>query len=201
MFKKVTVTAALLTSACIALPAYATTVNGLYMGLQLGQSDADYSSSTNDILAGSSVDNKSWAGRIYGGYQFNKFIAAEFGYTYLGKVGFNDILGVSGADADLQQQALDLTAKIMLPITRQFQVFALLGGDYMMANVTNISSTADNLGISGSGSQTAFGGTYGLGAEYDFNPNWGIDGTWRHFGGNNGIQNTDLFTLGIAWHF
>lgn len=200
MFKKLTIVA--FTSAILSLPAYAVTQNGIYLGLQGGESNANYSDdslSSDFDLAGansSSVDNTSWAARIYGGYQFNKYIAAELGYSYLGQVDFNNIDGLNNADAQLLQQGIDLTAKIMLPITSKFSVFALLGGDYMIVSADSSSSSV----IQASGNQTGWGVTYGLGAEYDFNPKWGIDATWRRFDANNGIQDTDLFTLGIAWH-
>ncbi|MFN7097460.1 MAG: outer membrane beta-barrel protein [Gammaproteobacteria bacterium] len=189
--------------------AYATASNGLYLGLQLGESSADYSNSSSGLsdfygyssLPGASVDNNAFAGRLYLGYQFNKFVAAELGYSYLGNVEFNNIFAVSGATASLRQQAGDLTAKVMLPVTRQFNVFALGGVAYVGAKPNDVSNTASLLGVQTGSREGAFTATYGLGAGYDFNQHWGLDATWRRFNSSGDIENTDLFTLGAAYHF
>lgn len=189
--------------------AYATASDGFYLGLQLGEADANYSNSSSGLndfygyssLPGASVDNQEFAGRAYLGYQFNKFFATELGYSYLGNYEFNNIFAISGASAELRQQAGDLTAKVMLPVTKQFNVFALGGLAYVYASPNNISSTAGFLGVQDGSGEGAFTATYGLGAGYDFNDHWGLDATWRRFNSSGDIENTDLFTLGAAFHF
>lgn len=208
MLKKLLVASAI-TGMMFASSAFATTVNGFYLGAQLGESSSDYQNDSSGIqdfydanaLYGASVDNKAFAGRAYLGYQFNKFVAAELGYTYLGDTEFNNILGISGIDAALRQHAGDLSAKVMLPITRQFEVFALGGAAYVYASPEDVSSTAKLLGYGNGSSEGSFTPTYGLGAEYDFTQHWGLDLTWRRFVGNGDIESNNLYTLGAAYHF
>ncbi|MBY0545006.1 MAG: outer membrane beta-barrel protein [Gammaproteobacteria bacterium] len=188
---------------------FATAKNGLYLGLQMGESKANYSDNSSGLnsffsqptLPNASIDENSFAGRLYMGYQWNKFIAAELGYNYLGNVQFNNIFGISGADADLRQQAADLSAKVMLPITKQFNVFALGGGAYVWAKAWNTSTTADTMGVEVGSSQGTFTPVYGLGADYDFNEHWGVDVSWRRFIANGDLEQTDLAMAGVAVHF
>jgi OOP family OmpA-OmpF porin len=208
MLKKLTLTLAV-AGLAFSTSAYATASNGFYLGLQLGESDSDYSTSSSGLndfygyssLPGTSIDSNEFAGRVYLGDQFNKFLALELGYSYLGNVEFNNIFGFSNADAELRQQAGDLTLKVMLPVTQQFNVFALGGAAYVFAKPNNVSSTASTLGVQTGSSESAFTATYGLGAGYDFNEHWGVDATWRRFNASGDIENIDLFTLGVAFHF
>lgn len=208
MLKKLTLTLAA-AGVIFSASAYATANNGFYTGLQLGESSSNYSNSSSGLsdfygyssLPGASVDNNEFAGRLYLGDQFNKYVALELGYSYLGNVEFNHIFAISNANAELRQQAGDLTAKVMLPVTQQFNVFALGGAAYVYAKPNNVSSTASTLGVQTGSGEGQFTATYGLGAGYDFNQHWGIDATWRRFNASGDIENIDLFTLGAAYHF
>lgn len=207
MIKKVLLVAAVALSST---SAFATASNGYYLGMQLGAANADYSTTSSGLkdlfgystLPGADIQNTSFAGRVYMGYQWNKFLAAELGYNYLGKVEYNNIFGVSGISSDLVQQAGDLTAKVMLPVTRQFNVFALGGVGYVWAKSCDTSKTASNLGIgSGTSAEGTFTPVYGLGAAYDFNQRWGVDVSWRRYIANGDIEQTDLAAAGVSVHF
>ncbi|NNM58189.1 MAG: outer membrane beta-barrel protein [Legionellales bacterium] len=209
MFKKSSL--AIMLSACMFSGAVlATGSDGYYLGLQLGESMSDYTTTGPgtmkyfDVpeLPDASIQNDAFAARLYLGYQFNKYFAAEFAYDYFGTVTFDNIDNISGSSADIRQQGLDLTAKVMLPITKQFDVFALGGLSYRGAKAQNISTTADKLGLdAGGGTQYAFSPIYGLGADYNFNDAWGLDLAWRRFIQKDNLSQVSLATAGVSYHF
>ena len=78
---KLSATIVLATCAAAALPALAAD-NGGYVGLSAGKADWKASS-----INGVTGDSSGTAGKVFGGYQFNKNLAVELGYADLGKFG------------------------------------------------------------------------------------------------------------------
>src|ERR1700675_4627989 len=67
---------------------------GAYAGLSIGQSEAK----NVDCASGFSCDKKDTAWKIFGGYQFMRYLAAEAAYTDLGKIKSNASLpGISAS--------------------------------------------------------------------------------------------------------
>jgi len=97
----------------------------------------------------------------------------------------------------------------MLPLSKQFDLFALLGADYVHAS-SQLNHTAKTYAL-GYKTQSAFRPEYGLGAEFYFKQYWSVDLTWREFtkGGSssstsssgNHIEQTQQTMIGIAYHF
>lgn len=189
--------------------ALATGSDGYYLGLQLGESMSDYTTTSSGIIdffgvpsvPGASIQNDAFAGRVYLGYQFNKFIAAELAYDYFGQVQFEKIYGISAASGDVTQQGTDLTAKVMLPVTKQFDVFALGGVAYVWAKSHDISTTASQLGLDSGSAEGAFAPVYGLGADYNFSDAWGVDLAWRRYLPRGDLSQISMATAGISYHF
>ena len=173
-------------AATLALPATAQmSMNAAYIGGSLGQSNfkAD--------CGGASCDKKDTSFRLFGGYQFTPNIAAELGYTDLGKLKVD--LGPLGS-GDIGATAWDLSGVFSWPI-QQFGVFGRLG----VARVE-----AKPGGALGGDSATKSGLTWGLGGSYDFNRNLGLRLEFQRFRADAGGGDTadiDNLSLGVLWRF
>ncbi len=115
--------------------AFAAPPNTTYIGLDVGGSrsgiDTAKAFSELSIPGGSSFsedDNAKLAGRIYGGMQFNDYIAAELGYTLFSSTGFHVTQPSSVTTAgSIKQQAVDLVLVGTVPL-EYFDLYAKAGG-------------------------------------------------------------------------
>ncbi len=148
--------------------------NGAYVEGQLGYGNVDNSSG--EVLPfSSSAAAEGVSGRVAAGYQFNQYIAVEGGYTMTGQ----DFL------SSVQQNALDLEVKGILPLADKFNVFGKLGGAYVDQR-----HNADGVEP-----------LYGLGVGYDISPQMSTDVSWTRVVGNDSIKDSNLFAVGVAYHF
>jgi len=154
----------------LACTAFATHDKGAYVEANVGGSYGtfsffDYSTTTSAI-----------GGNLNAGYQFNRYFAAEVGYTYF------------GGDLDLSMG--NISAKGILPLNEKFNLFAKLGAGYM----------APNTGGEGGGLGVA---TYGIGAAYAITPSLDINtqfqGAWMWQG--FGSSTFGLVSGGLTYHF
>lgn len=178
---KKTATMVLVVCAATALPALAADAGG-YVGLGLGKADwkAD---SVNGVTGG----NSGTAGKVYGGYQFNKNLAVELGYADLAKF---------GGSGSARGHATSLDAVGTLPLGDT--AFSALGRVGVASTRTR---TTSPLGVESSDSGT--GAHAGLGLQYNLTKNAAIRGEWERyrvkaFGERN---NTDMATVGVVWNF
>jgi len=117
--------------------------------------------SANKSVGGVSETNSAFG--VFGGYSFNPNVAVELGYTDLG----------TAASSIIKFTALEVSAVGTLPINDQISIFGKLG----MANTTE-----KGLGLTG----TRTAPTYGLGGQFNVNPNIGIRLGWEHYGFGDG---------------
>ena len=114
MNRKALIAITALSAAVFAAPAMAQmrmpSMSSAYIGGSLGQSKFK-------VDCGG-CDTKDTAFRLFGGYQFNRTIAAELGYTDFGKLG-----GTGGLEAN----AWDLSGVFSWPFANQFAAFGRLG--------------------------------------------------------------------------
>ena len=124
-----------------------------YVGFNVGQSNLKLNNGNN--LFG--IDRNKNTYNLYGGSYFNDFIGLEVGYADFGR--FNRGGGQTKADAF----NLGLVGK--LPLGTSFNLLGRLGTTYGRTEVSsNIAS-----GVV-AGKETGWGGSYGVGAEFMFNP-------------------------------
>ena len=95
--------------------------SGIYVGGALGQ--AEQSDQCSSPAAGVSCDNKDSAWKIFGGFQFNRHLAAEVGYANLGEASAS----VGTVSARDEATAIELVALGMFPVVERFSIFGKLG--------------------------------------------------------------------------
>lgn len=167
---------------------------GFYIGAMVGQSDA----SDFDCSGLSTCDKKDTAFKLLGGYKINRNFAAEVGYTDLGKI----TVSVPGVSADIKAQVFEVVGVGAYPINQQFSVYGKLG---FYHGESKLSGTVAGIGT-GSAKETNTDLTYGLGVQFNFNPQLGVRGEWQRYtsvGGDSvgGDSDVDVLSVGVVWKF
>jgi OOP family OmpA-OmpF porin len=174
-----------LAAATLALPAAAQmSMSSAYIGGSLGQSNFKGD-------CGGSCDKKDTSFRLFGGYQFTPNIAAELGYTDLGKLKID--FGAPFGTGEISATAWDLSGVFTWPIG-QFGIFGRAG----LARVE-----AKPGGALTGDSDSKTGLTWGVGGQYDFNRNLGLRLEYQRFRADFGGDNNDIdnLSLGVLWRF
>jgi OOP family OmpA-OmpF porin len=129
-------------------------------------------------------DDEDTAWRIFAGYQFNRYLAAELGYHELGET--------STSAGKNEGKAWELVAVASFPFTDKFSVYAKLGGYW--GQLEGPRDDENNTDV-----------TYGVGLRYDFTRNWGVRGEWQRYsniGGGNLIEtDVDVLSVGFLYRF
>lgn len=166
-------------------PVVAASDAGFVVGVQGGWANTHQANGA-DQLKG---DDDGFAARGYVGYDFNKYLGLEAGYTYLPKTTFD----VGG---DVKNYAVDLLAKISYPVNNAFSVFAKAGAGYVnqKQEAAGVSQTNDSVVPA-----------FGVGAAYQIMPNLAIDASWLRYSGNydatDGVTNVDFASVGLSYKF
>lgn len=218
MIKKTIISTAISTTLMLTFSTIAfASANGFYVGGQLGAANidntasslgadkADITGSTGQIAGPNSVevDNGDWGGRIYGGYQFNKYLALETGLSAFAPTDVDNLYGTT-KNASVNLNAIDAVGKVMLPIGSKVNLFAKGGVSYVMTNHFDGEAYIGQNGYSYSTNEevdTAWRPTYGLGASVDLTPHLSADVSWSQIVGNDDIPRTNFTALGLAYHF
>jgi len=202
--------------------AYADNTSGYYLGAQAGYGKADYGSDfkkfTQYVYPSSSASEGGFAGRLFGGYQFNPYFALESGFTVFSR---NDYKGSGNdqygnyytTDFNLKTWTWDVMGKAILPFStftnasNPLSVFVEAGGALVNANA----DIQDSLGIFNSGTTRQWKPVAGVGASYRFNPNLSADINYQHvFGEKTSFEDspiklqapsTDFVGVGLTYHF
>ena len=124
-----------------------------YVGLNAGQSNY----SLGNGLSLFSADDHDTAYSIYTGTFVNPNFGLELGYTNFGKI--------ERAGGRTKAEGINLSLVGRAPISPSFNLLGKLGTTYGRTDVSSIPGS----GVA-AGKETGFGVSYGLGAEYVFNP-------------------------------
>ena len=166
----------------VAGPALAQDQGG-YAGLTLGQSkQKDACDGVSG--AGISCDDKDTAWRILGGYQFNKNLAAELGYTDAGEV------SASGTfSASIEAKIWELVAVGSWPFTPNFSAYGKLG--FAWSEVKGFGQNESGLDL-----------TYGFGASFAFSPTVAFRAEWQKYpDAGDGATDIDVLSVGAIFRF
>lgn len=124
-----------------------------YVGLNIGKSDFSLGNGIGFFPS----DKRDTVYNIYAGNYYNKNFGLELGYTNFGKV--------SRAGGDTKAQGVNLSLIGALPLSPSFNLLGKIGTTYSRTDV----NSSPFSGVA-SGSESGFGLSYGIGAEYAFNP-------------------------------
>lgn len=189
---------AALVAAAIVPPAALAQDAGFYLGGSFGQSKSN--DTCDDTAGAASCDDNDSAWRVFGGYQFNRFIAAELGYADLGTpASASGTLSGLAFVADAEITAWDLVAVGSYPIGR-FSIHGKLG---LYRAETEI--TGSIAGISRSTSDTNTDITFGAGAGFSITNNLKVRAEWQRYqnvgGDSTGEDDIDVLSVGVLWRF
>jgi len=172
---------------------------GAYAGLGLGYGKQH----TPSLLDESFIkkDNGGLSGRMFAGYNFNEYVGLEGGLTHYAdatyKLNISNLLSVKQTD---KLNTLDLVGKVYLPIPETgFNLYALGG-----AALAHVQSRVEATGYPDDKSTSnIIRPIFGAGASYDI-PNTALSTNLeftRIQGNHEEIQNTDLATINLVYHF
>ncbi len=154
-------------------------LSSVYIGGTIGQ--AEYKDGCSGVAG---CDEKDTAWRILGGYQFNRYFAAELGYHNLGEA--------SAPAGAIEGTAWELVGIAAYPLANQFSVYGKLGVYRGELEGPGAEETNSDL-------------TYGVGVQYDFLKNVGVRGEWQRYSkmGGGAIVETDVdvLSIGVVYRF
>lgn len=126
-----------------------------YFGFNAGQSDYSVGNGAGNFGS----DRKDTAYNIYGGTYFNNNFGVELGYTDFGKI--------NRGGGETEAEGINLSLVGRLPLSNSFNLLGKIGTTY---GHTKVSANPAS-GIA-TGTESGFGLSYGIGAEYLFTPQW-----------------------------
>ena len=185
---------------------------GWYGGVNVGQSSAaiDDERITRSLLGSGFAttnmdeDESSTGAKIFGGYQFNRYLALEGGYFNLGKFGYTATTLPAGTlSGDIKVQGLNLDVVGILPLTDKFSAFARAGVTHAQAR-DNFSSTGLVNRPSSSPSKRDTNYKFGVGVQYAFTDRLEVRGEVERYRINDAIGNKgdiDLASVGLVYRF
>lgn len=153
---------------------------GWYVGGSVGQSKTKFKSDDfawNFAGISETKDETDTAWKLFGGYNFNQYLAVEVGYANLGAPKYNyNGAGMSG-QMKVEQSSAFAAAKATLPVGSQFNVFGKLGATNNHSKSVWTSTIAD-----GSDSDNHVRALFGVGAEFLPLKNVGIRVEYENYG-------------------
>lgn len=166
-------------------------------------------------------NNTGFAGRIFAGYQFNAYFAAEMGYYRFSplniKADFNvDVVILEKFDlsvpfdftarATVYTYVVDLVGKGIYPVTDKFSLYGKLGVAYLNATgniILAVKTKIVDLSISTNPSINVLYPTFGIGLNYDITQHFSTDLSWSHIQKYNShcFPSVDFVGVGLLYHF
>jgi hypothetical protein len=171
-------------------PPPAPSVSGPYVGGLLGRSQAKQGCVGLLSGGGRSCDDTDPAFGLFAGYLLNRYLAAEAGYTDLGKVRANS------PAADTHASLLEGAALAFLPLADTFSLYGKFGGYH-----ATLQSSQRGVGDRSNG-----GLTYGAGLEWGMHRGLGLRGQWQRYkdvGGDllYGETTYDVLSGALLWRW
>ncbi len=186
-----------------------------YLGGGLGQARAKIDDAsvgaaltgTGATPIGTTKNETSVEGKLFLGYQFNKYIAAEGGYFRLGNFGFDTTTAPAGTmHGDVKNRmGWNLDAVGTLPVVAdKFMLLGRLGVQSSKTSDLFVGTGAAAAIANPSPIKNLVSYKYGVGAYYDFTKNIGVRGEFERYrvsDGFNGKMNVDAFTASLLYRF
>lgn len=185
---------------------------GWYIGANVGQSNAtiDDERITSDLLGKGfsrttiTDDDRSTGYKIFGGYQYNRYLAVEAGYFDLGNFGFNATTVPAGTlSGNIKLKGLNLDLVGTLPISEKLSVMGRVGANYADATDSFVGTGAVKV-LDPNPSERDTNLKVGLGLQYAFTPALAMRAEVERYRINDAIGNKgdiDLVSLGLVYRF
>ena len=206
------IAAAAILSALFATPASAQSEPYYYLGLSGGQSrgQIDESRISNRLIGPGPMINsinsqeRDIAWKAFGGYQFNRYLAAEAGFFNLGAFDFTTTTTPAGKlQGQTQVQGINLDLAATMPISDRLSGLARVGAQY--ARTRGEYTGSDAVGPfrnTPSGRRTNL--KVGLGLQYEFSPAFLMRGEVERYRVSDAMDSRDpvnAFTLSAVFPF
>ena len=154
-------------------------------------------------------DERGDAGRIYGGYQFNRFLALEAGYTDLGAISFGANVTPAGTfEKRIKTAGYDVSAVLMYPVLDKLSVFARVGAfnSERKTDITATGSVEILSGLTTASKDKQSKTTFGAGLNYSITPNILLRVEYAEYRKYEdelleGSQNIKTAMLGLSYRF
>jgi opacity protein-like surface antigen len=147
------------------------------------------------------------AGRVAIGYQFNQNFALEAGYFRTNQKQITLVTdsqkGLVVGDVALDQNAIDLVAKGILPVNSNLNVYGKLGVAYVTTDFS-LNSDDERFGPTIQNiAKRKWAPEAAVGVSYDITPNVSLDTSWTHIQplGKNRPGNIDFVAVGLGYNF
>ena len=209
---KTSATLGLVALAAIGSPCAAADDSGWYVGGNIGQSKASIDDAriaggllSEGFTTTSLGDNKRDTGfKVFGGYQFNKFLAVEGGYFDLGKFGFTANTVPAGTlTGKIKVNGINLDLVGIVPIAERFSAFARAG--LIDANAKDAFTGTGSVTVTNPNpSKRAVSYKFGIGLEYDFTEALGMRAEAERYRIDDAVGNKgdiDLLSVGLVYRF
>lgn len=209
---KVSGAALALAVAALAASVAAADDSGWYVGGNIGQSRAtiddarivDELHASGFITTAITNDDRHLGYKLFGGYQFNRFLSLEGGYFDLGQFGFNAQTLPAGAyrgNIKLNGANVDLLGT--LPFTERFGAFARIGVNYADAR-DSFSGTGFIAVSDPRRSESASNYKFGFGLQYAFTESLVMRAEAERYRIDDPVEHSadvDLISIGLLYRF
>jgi OOP family OmpA-OmpF porin len=186
--------------------------NYFYGGASVGQSRAkiDDARITADLLSQGFVtsamtnDESSVAYKVFGGYQFNRYVGVEGGYFNLGRFAFKSTTAPAGTlDGKIRLHGINLDLVGTLPMTERLSAIARVGAQHASAH-DDFAGSGAVIVLAANPRKSETNYKFGAGLQYAFTPNLMMRGEAERYRINDAVGNhgdVNLFSVGLVFAF
>jgi OOP family OmpA-OmpF porin len=149
-------------------------------------------------------DERDTGYKLFGGYQFTRYLALEGGFFDLGKFGFAATTAPAGTlNGSIAVKGVNLDLVARLPVTDKFSVFGRVGAINAQAR-DHFSGTGSVVVNNPNPRERATNVKFGAGLQYDFTDALGMRAEVERYRINDAVGNkgdVDLVSIGLIYRF
>lgn len=167
---------------------------GAYAGVGVGATRFKF-----DVPNAVSADDHSSteaAGKVFGGYEFDKTFGVEAGYTNFGSTAYNFTQGGVPGRIDADSHSFYVAGKASMPVNEQVSVFGKLGA---ARNHDGVSGTGAAAGVQGDSKTRVYAS---VGAQYAINQKVALTAEVEHYGKGADVgRKSTALAFGARYNF
>ena len=175
-------------------------LKGIYLGVQLGNSQTHYGLSGFDTDTGG-TENGTVTSSGFGesgllGYKFNRYFATEAGYTHYGTTNASDLTysdGNQNKSGEITENSVDLAIKGIWPLAKEVDLYGKIGAAYLWTHTKITTGYSKN--------RSTVKPLVAIGADYNISDNFVFDVSYNHIQSNSTIKSADLIGVGFYYYF